>query len=131
MVIIKILHLFVNICLRMLLTISENILDEHICQIKLIQYFRAWKNFKTHSLYWIYLSLIVKKFLADINILKSVPGTNQYWAISLKFLAQGNNALSLTGSEPIRLVILRLLVWCVNHLTTPPLLIGPLLLSKR
>ena len=62
-----------------------------------------------------------RKLLAYINTLESIPGTNKYWAISVKFLAQGNNDLSLTGFEPMRLAILRLLVWCVNHSTTMPL----------
>ena len=51
-----------------------------------------------------------RKLLAYINTLESVLGTNQYWAISVKFLAQGNNSLSLIGFEPMRLAILRLLV---------------------
>ena len=42
-----------------------------------------------------------RKLLACINTLESVPGTNQYWAISVKFLAQGHNSLSLTGFERI------------------------------
>ena len=40
--------------------------------------------------------------------------------MSVKFLAQGNNSLTLTGFEPMLLAILRLLVWCVNHLTMLP-----------
>ena len=51
-----------------------------------------------------------RKLLAYRNTLESVPGINQYWAISVKFLAQGNNGLSLTGFEPMRLAILILLV---------------------
>ena len=62
-----------------------------------------------------------RKLLAYRNTLESVPGTNQYWAISVWFLAQGNNGLSMTGFEPMRLAILRLLVRRVNHSTTPPL----------
>ena len=38
--------------------------------------------------------------------------------MSVKLLAQGNNGLSLTGFEPMKLAILRLLAWCVNQLTT-------------
>ena len=60
-----------------------------------------------------------RKFLAYINTFESVPGTKQYWAISVKFLAQGNNSLSVTGFKPMRLAILRL-VRHVNHSTTPP-----------
>ena len=63
------------------------------------------------------------KLLAYRNTLESVPGTNQYWAISVKFLAQAINGLSLTGFEPKQLAILRLLVWHVNHLTMPPRLL--------
>ena len=61
-----------------------------------------------------------RKLLAYINTLESVPGTNQYWAISVKFIAQRNNGLSLTGFEPIWLAILRLLVRRVNYSTTAP-----------
>ena len=51
---------------------------------------------------------LCRKLLAYRNTLKSLPpGTNQYWAMSVKFLAQGNNGLSLTGFEPMRLAILR------------------------
>ena len=62
-----------------------------------------------------------RKLIPYRNTLESVPGTKQYWAMSVKFLAEGNNGLPLTGFEPMRLAILRLLVWCVNHSTTPPL----------
>ena len=55
--------------------------------------------------------------LAYINTLEIVPGTNQYWAISVKFLDQRNNGLSLTGLAI--LAILRFLVWRVNRSTTP------------
>ena len=61
-----------------------------------------------------------RKLLAYINALESIPGTNQYWAISVKFIDQGINGLSLTGFEPMQLAILGLLVWRVNHSTTPP-----------
>ena len=40
--------------------------------------------------------------------------------MSVKFLAQGNNDLSLTGFEPMRLAILRLLARRVNYSTNPP-----------
>ena len=56
-----------------------------------------------------------RKLLADRNTLESIPGTNQYWAISVKFLAQGNNRV-----WTIWLAILRLLVWRVNHSTRTP-----------
>ena len=72
------------------------------------------------SLYWIYSVCLWRKLLAYRNAFESVPGTNQFWAISVKFLAQGNNGLSLRGFEPKRLAILRLLVWRVNHSTMPP-----------
>ena len=52
-----------------------------------------------------------RKLLAYRNTLQSLPGTNQYIAMSAKFLAQGNNDLSQSGFE---------LVWCVKHSTTPP-----------
>ena len=63
---------------------------------------------------------LFRKLLAYRITLDSVPGTNQYWAMSIKFLAQGNNGLSLAGFEPMRLGIIRLLVRRVNHSTTPP-----------
>ena len=82
-------------------------------------------HYDDFSLNLVYTEFILvqlwKKLLAYRNILKSVPGNNQYWAISVKFLAQGNNRLSVTGFEPMRLAILRLLVWRVNHSTMPPL----------
>ena len=78
----------------------------------------------SRSLILVYTEFILvwlwRKLLAYRNTLKSFPGTNQYLAVSVKFLAQGNNGLSLTGFEPMRLVILRLLVWPVNHTTTLP-----------
>ena len=61
-----------------------------------------------------------RKLPAYRKTLESVPGTNQYWAISVKFFAQGNNGLSLTGFEPMQLAILRLLVRRINHSTMPP-----------
>jgi hypothetical protein len=41
--------------------------------------------------------------------------------MSVIFLAQGNNGLLLTGFEPMRLAIIRLLVRRVNHSAMPPL----------
>jgi hypothetical protein len=40
--------------------------------------------------------------------------------MNVKFLAQGNNVLPLTGFEPTRSPIVRLLVRRVNHSATPP-----------
>ena len=40
--------------------------------------------------------------------------------MSLKFLAQGNDGLLLTGFEPMQPAILGLLVRCVNHSTMLP-----------
>ena len=77
-----------------------------------------------HYLVLVYAKLILvrmwRKLLAYRNTLESAPGTNQYCAISVKFLAQWNNGLSFTGFEPMRLAILRLLVQRVNHSTTKP-----------
>ena len=75
-------------------------------------------TFLVHSefiLVWLY-----KKLLAYRNTLESVLGINQYWAMSVKFLAQWNNGLPLTVIEPMEQAISRLLVRCVNHSTTPP-----------
>ena len=66
----------------------------------------------------------MKKAVSYRNTFESVPGTNQYWAMSIKFLAQGNNRQSLTGFEPMWLAIIRLLVRHANHLTTPSLVIS-------
>ena len=67
----------------------------------------------------VYTELILvrlcRKLLAYRNTLESVPGINQYWAMSVKFHAQGNNGLSLRRFEPMRLAILRFLVRRVNH----------------
>ena len=101
------------------------------------QAFKLWKErlglftLWIFSLYWIYFSLCRKLLAYNIETLKSVPGTNQYWAMSVKFLAQGNNGLPPTGFEPMRLVILRLLVRSVNHSTTPPLWIFDSYLKKK
>ena len=67
------------------------------------------------------LVLSCRKLFAYRNTLKSVPVTNQYWAISVKIIAQAYNGLPLTGFEPMGLAILRLLVWCLNHSITPSL----------
>ena len=81
-------------------------------------------NIYTHILAFSLLEFILvwfcKKLSAYRNILESVHGTNQYWAMSVKFLAQGDNDLPLTGSEPMWLAILRLLARHINHSTTPP-----------
>jgi hypothetical protein len=72
-------------------------------------------------IYRIYFSSIVwEAILAYRHTFESVPGTNQYWAISVKFLAQGNNDLPLTGFEPTWLAIMRLLVRRVNLSAMPP-----------
>ena len=87
-------------------------------------YAQLKKNpFIDFSLYWIYfLVQLWRKLIAYRNTLESIPGTNMYWAISVKFLAQGNKRLTLTGFEPRQLAILRLLVRHVNHsFTLPPL----------
>jgi hypothetical protein len=44
-----------------------------------------------------------------------------YQAMNVKFLSKGNNGLSMTGFEPMRPAILRLLVRRDNHSATPPL----------
>ena len=46
---------------------------------------------------------LCRKLLAYRNTLKSLPGTNQYCAMSVMFHAQGNNGLSLIVFEPMRL----------------------------
>jgi hypothetical protein len=48
--------------------------------------------------------------LEAIYILESVPETNQFYLMNVKFLAQGNNGLPLTDIEPTPPAILRLLV---------------------
>ena len=77
-------------------------------------------QFDTKPYIFYLLSLFYYVWSCKLHTLKSIPGTNQFWAIKVKFLAQGNNGLPLTGFEPMQLVILRLLVQRVNHLTTPP-----------
>ena len=72
---------------------------------------------------------LCRKLLAYRNTLESVPGTNQYWAVSVKFLAHGNNSLSLTVFEPMWLTIIRLLVKCFNH--SPLLITSSLVLCPR
>ena len=44
---------------------------------------------------------LCRKLGAYRHTLKSIPGTNQYRAISVNFLAQGNNDRALTGFEPM------------------------------
>jgi hypothetical protein len=46
---------------------------------------------------------LCRKLLAYKHTFESIPGTNQYWAMSVKFLAQGNNDMLLSGFEPMRL----------------------------
>ena len=57
------------------------------------------------SLYWIYFSSIAWKAVNLYrNTLESVPGINQHWAISVKFLAQENNnfnAVTISIFNPI------------------------------
>ena len=43
---------------------------------------------------------LCRKLEAYRHTLGSVPGTNQYWATGVKFLAQENNDKPLTGFEP-------------------------------
>jgi hypothetical protein len=74
---------------------------------------------------------LCRKLNAYRHTFESVPGTNQYWALSVKFLAQGNNDLPLTGFEPMRLAIMRLLVRRVNHSAMPPQIFFHIQLSKR
>ncbi|XP_060601612.1 phospholipid phosphatase 1-like, partial [Ruditapes philippinarum] len=51
----------------------------------------------------------------------TVPGTNQYKAMRVKFLGHGNNGLPLAGFKPTRPAIVRLLVRRFNHRAMPPL----------
>ena len=82
---------------------------------------KRWLNGFEYLVYTEFILVwLCRKLLAYRNTLESFPGTNQYWAMSVKFLAQGNNGLPLTWFEPMWLAILRLLVWCVNHSTTLP-----------
>ena len=74
----------------------------------------------------VYTELILvwlcRKLVAKIETFQNpfLEPTMQYWTMIVKFLAQGNNGLTLTGFELIWLAILRLLVWRVNNWTTPP-----------
>ena len=52
------------------------------------------------------------------NTIESVPGTNKHFGMSVKFLAEGNNGLTVIGFEPMWLAILRLLFRRVNHSST-------------
>ena len=58
-------------------------------------------------LYLVYTEFILvqlfRRLLAHRNTMESVPGTNQYWTMGVKFLAKGNNSLPLTRFEPMRL----------------------------
>ena len=55
-------------------------------------------------MYLVYTEFILvwlcRKLEAYKHTLESIPWTNQYWAISVKFLAQENNEKPLTGFEP-------------------------------
>ena len=59
------------------------------------------------------LVLLCRKLLPIRNILESVPGTNQYLAITVDFLIKVKNGLSLTRFEHM------FLIRRVNHSTTP------------
>jgi hypothetical protein len=67
------------------------------------------------------------KLQAYIHTFEFVPWTNQYWVI----IAQGNNNLPLMGFEPMRLLIIRLLVRCVNYSSMPPLKVHLILNIER
>ena len=65
---------------------------------------------------------LYRKLIAYIETLSNpIPRTNQYWAMIVKFLAQGNNDSPLTGFELTWTSILRLLVQHVNQSATPAL----------
>ena len=51
----------------------------------------------------------------ECEILKSIPGNNQYWALRVKFLAQVNNSSPLQGSNSRLSCIHWLLVTRTNH----------------
>jgi hypothetical protein len=78
-------------------------------------------NFIKHNitsmfiLTWLISVWLSRKLKAYRQTLESVPGTNQYWAMSVKVLVQGNNGPPLTGFELTRKAILRLLVKRDNH----------------
>jgi hypothetical protein len=57
----------------------------------------------------IYTEFILVKLQTYRHTSESIPGTNRYLAMRLKFLAQGNNGLPLTRFELMRLAIIRLL----------------------
>ena len=77
---------------------------------------KKWKNQRFGILVHIEFIMVWlwRKLSAYWNSLESVPGTNQYWAISVKQSCSRKQRL-----VPDR-VILRLLVQRVNHSTTPP-----------
>jgi hypothetical protein len=107
---------------------AENSLGDYSIQITVESLTSVDSNYPVEDwwflrLYRIYLGSISRKLKAYRvrQTLETVPGTNQYWAMCVKFLAQGNNRLPLTWFEPTRRAILRLLVQCVNHLAMPML----------
>ena len=63
---------------------------------------------------------LYRELLAYRNTIEYVPGINQYWEMSVKFLTQANNGLPMTGFEPMRLSIFKLILRRVNHSNTPP-----------
>ena len=48
-----------------------------------------WLVYTEFILVW-----LLRKLLAYRHTIESVPGTNQYWAVSVKFLAQGNDGFA-------------------------------------
>ena len=46
---------------------------------------------------------------------KSIPGTDQYWVMRVKFLAHGNIGLPLTEFEPMQLDIFSIAWSCSEH----------------
>ena len=59
---------------------------------------------------------LCRKLLAYRHTFESISGTNLYWAMSVKFLARGNNDLPPTGLAPIWLAIFDVLTtWPCRH----------------
>ena len=73
----------------------------------------VWRN--GLSLNFVYTQYILLDCVGSckINTVRSIPRTNQYWAMTVKFLAQGNNGLPMTGFEPMRPSILRSFHSCI------------------